>query len=342
MRKKIFKLFLTTALTLIVVFLVLFYVYANFDLSKRINNDSISGVRVNLLKVALKPQKTFSQIKEAGFNTVIVSPPGYLVNGKVYVLPFTYSLAGFLVKKAHEEGLKAGISPEIVYVGKKAPVLKTRLERDFLLSFYQNWSIYGEKVQADYLIISNSAISLLPGDERDSWLIESAKEIKIYFKGKVGFTVANIFEGKPGADLEVNLLSLKNSLTGTKVYIKLPAVKGFDLAIFELYPPIEAKNIALFPVDFAKLDEIIKRYSLRQGFGNVVYAGINLPLYGKNISSVIKAPPVTEREQKVYLEKMIFILKNRSCSYIIYDWDSESLGLQNNNLLKIIKEVQEK
>lgn len=338
MKKRVAKILLKTFILLIIAFSIAFYYISNFTKTESVSSAGMKAVRLNSLLKPFFSGRELSRIKECGFNTVVISPKGYLIAGKIYTLPFTYSSIGFFIRKAHEAGLKVAVEPEVVVVDKSCKVLKSRLEKDFLLTFYQNWGQYLEKSAGEYLIISSSSLKLIQDSEESSWLLETLKEIKTYYSGKTGFVVSDIFEAEEDKGIEVDLLCLKGNLVGKKAFLKIPEVKGFDFVIFEIFPPQEAKNINLFLVDFMNLNSLLRKYSLRKGFGKVVYAGINLPSSPEGITNV-RTICVTGAEQKVYLQKMLNLIERSKCDFILYDWDSKPLGVGKEGLEDTVRQV---
>ncbi|MCX7832358.1 MAG: hypothetical protein N2440_05625 [Actinobacteria bacterium] len=335
MARKIVKLLIKITILIAVIALSLFYFFANFETTQKIKDPQIKGVKVNsLIRLAINTGE-LKEIHDAGFNTIVITPKGYLIMGKIYKLPLVSSLVGFITKKAHKEGLKVCVQPEVIILYNESKQLKKRLEKDFLLSYYQNWGQYLNKINAEYLLIPSTSIEMIPENDRNTWLIETLKETKTYYNGKIGFLLSNIFNSRSKNSCEVDLLCLKGNLVGKTAKLAIPEVKGYDFVVFELFPPIEAKNIGLFFVDLNTIDRLINRYALRTGFGEVVYAGLNLPV-DPEASKSFKTLVVTEEEREVYLEKMMKFINENSSDFIIYDWDSRSLGISDKKILSIL------
>jgi hypothetical protein len=174
------------------------------------------------------------------------------------------------------------------------------------------------------LFISPSSYCCVAREKQNDWLLETLKEIKTYYRGKTGLLISSLYCRSTSGAIQIQLLCLEKSLTGRTVSLYLPEVKGFDFVAYELYPPPEAKNLSLFVVDASRLDQILRKYALRKGLGEIVYTGINLPLYGVKGSSLLNIPLATKEEQKNYLEKMLSFLLEKKQDFIIYSWDSEA------------------
>lgn len=336
MVKRVVKLLIKITILITVIAFTLFYLFANFETTQKIKDPQIKGVKVNsLVRLAIKSHE-LKKIRDSGLNTIVIAPKGYLIMGKIYNIPFIPSLVGYITKKAHREGLKVCVQPEVVIIYNDSKQLRKRLEKDFLLSYYQNWGEYLNRINAEYLLIPSTSIEMIPENERNTWLIETLKETKTYYTGKIGFLISDTFNSKNKNSCEVDLLCLKGNLVGKSAALTIPEIKGYDFVVFELFPPIEAKNIGLFLVDLNNIDNILNRYALRRGFGEVVYAGLNLPVQPE-FSKPIKTLIVSEEEREVYFARMVKFLKENSSNFIIYDWDSKSLGISDRKLLAILK-----
>lgn len=338
MTGKLLKFALKIAALVAVGALGIFYGLANFDPENSPDSQGLRAVKVNSIPLLLLKPSEYGKIKDAGFNAILVSPKGYLVGGKVYTLPFTYSSIGYVAKKAHQNGLQIAVQPEIVVLDRKNALLNDRLSRDFLLTFYKNWGMYLNRVNAEYLLIPHSSLMLIPHEDRTSWMVETLKEIKTYYQQKTGFVVSEIFYGTERDSLEIDLLCMRGSLVKRQTLLKIPEIKGFDFVVFELFPPQEAKTINMFAIDFKSVDSILRKQSMRKGFGRVVYAGLNLPVLSCT-DTRFKTAHISEDEQKVYYEKMLKLIQGNGSDFIVYEWDSSSMGIRNRGLYEITRKV---
>jgi|GEM_PF-4170749 len=329
------RFFATIFLIIFVIAAAVIYIYGNYDfLPGQKDNSLLRGVRVtNHFKIIISPTE-LKRIRNTGFNTVLISPKGYYFNGRVYSVPFTYTLIGIATKRAHAAGLKVALQPELVILSRSELPISERLPLDFLLTWHQRWAKQAEKAGIEYFIISPSAYRSVAREVENDWLLETLKEIKTYYSGKTGFLINHLFCNNGSSSIEMQLFCLEKSLTGRSVHVYLPELKGFDFIVYELYPPAETKNLSLFVVDAARIDRVLRKYALRKGLGEVVYAGINLPLYGVKNSSLYNIPLATKKEQVLYLEKMIQFLNQNKAGFIIYDWDSETFELDRTAVQK--------
>lgn len=324
-------------LIIILIASAVLYIYGNYDfLPGQKDSSVLKGVRVaNFFKIMISPAELKS-IKETGFNTVLISPKGYYFGGKVYSVPFTYTLTGIVAKRAHAAGLKVALQPELIILSKDEVPIKERLPLDFLITWHQTWAKQAARARIEYFIISPSAYGSVASDLESDWLLETLKEIKTYYSGKTGFLVNKLFCNKDSYNIEMQLFCLEKSLTGKSAYVYLPDLKGFDFIVYELYPPPETKNISLFVLDAARIDTVLRKYALRKGLGEIVYAGINLPLYGVKNASLYNIPLATKKEQVLYLEKMLSFLEQNRAGFIIYDWDSKIFELDRKTVQKYL------
>jgi hypothetical protein len=332
--KKIVKLIASISASSIILMLSVFYIYGNFDFPEAPSRKTVKAVKIDSFYGFVFNTSDLSLIKNAGFNTIVVSPLVFVVRGKVISPPFSYTTLGFISRKAHLEGLNVMVMPEVIRLDRDREYLEQRLFKDYLLAYHQSLARFCARAGIRYFCISPSSYNLFNGNAI-KWLEDTCAECRVYYKGSMGFLADNILSSNGSDGYRMEMLCLKGSLTGQIVSLKIPTVKGFDFAVFSSFPPPEARNLELYTVDFLNFQQKLKTISLRNGLGEAFYFGLNVSR-GAKPGTKMKAPVVTRSQQKIFLENMLRIAAQNNLNFIIYDWDSKEFGIKDDDLLKTV------
>lgn len=333
--KKLIKFSFTIIFSVLILVLAVFYVYGNYDFPDSKIEKPIKGVRVGSLYSFIFKTSDLSKIKDAGFNAVLISPPVFIYGGRVFSPPFSFTATGFITRKAHLNGLNVIVMPEVIKLDKRKDYLNERLFKDYLLAYHQQLARFCEKAHVNYFVISPSAYRL-PSENSIKWLEETCSECRVYYKGKIGFLIDDLFVKPDAKSYTIELLCLKGSLTGLEVGLNVPVVKGFDAVFFSSFPPPETRNLELYSVDFTNLQEKLQRISLRNGLGEPFYCGLNVALETAKYKKAL-APVVTKEQRQIFLERMLKLAVKNGLNFIIWDWDSNAFSIKDDALLEDIR-----
>lgn len=333
--KKIFKLIASIIFSGIILALVVFYIYGNFDFPESSSKKPVNGIKIDSFYGFVFKTSDLNTIKNTGFNTIVVSPPILVIQGRVITPPFSYTNLGFIARKAHLAGLNVMVMPEVIRLDNEKQYLKNRLFKDYLLAYHQSLAKFCEKANIRFFCISPSSYKLFEGEEI-KWLEDTASECKLYYKGAIGYLVDDIIRRKDPDGYKMEMLCLKGSLTGRTVSLKVLSAKGFDFIVYSSFPPPEARNLELYTVDFLNLQQKLKNISQRNGLGEVFYFGLNVSK-GAVPNERLIAPVVTKSQQRLFLENILKIAVKNNINFIVYDWDSKEFGINEDNILKIVE-----